>query len=112
MPGSRTTQTERRGIAVMGLGAMGASLAAITAIHVPTVVVARSPDHARRIRTNGICVEGALEAEARPDVVTAIDDLADIHPIDLVFIATKTTAIADACEAMRPQLQELPYMVS
>ena len=104
--------SELRRIAVIGSGAMGASLAALTAPHVPTVIVVRSPERDGRIRRAGIQVEGAITAFGRPDVVGSIEDLADIHPIDLVFVATKTTAIPSVCEAMRPHLRELPYLVS
>ncbi|MGH7804854.1 MAG: ketopantoate reductase family protein [Candidatus Binatia bacterium] len=97
---------------MIGSGAMGASLAAIVAPHVPTVIVVRNPERDGRIRRAGIQVEGALAAFGRPDVVGSIDDLADIHPIDLVFVATKTTAIPSVCEAMRPHRKELPCIVS
>ncbi|RMF84848.1 MAG: hypothetical protein D6739_05355, partial [Nitrospirae bacterium] len=99
-------------IAIIGAGGMGCSLAAITAPHVPTVLVVRRPERAERIRRGGIRVEGALEAEGRPEVVPHIDHLAAIHPIDLVFIATKTTAIPEVCRALRPHLRELPHLVS
>ncbi len=91
---------------------MGGSLAAITAPHVPTVLVVRNAARAERIRRHGIEVEGKLEAVGRPEVVESIDDLADIHPIDLVVIATKTTAIPAVCAAMAPHLRDLPYLVS
>jgi 2-dehydropantoate 2-reductase len=91
---------------------MGASLAALTASQLPTVIVARDPARARAIRAGGIELSGRLTGFGRPDVVDAIDALADIHPIDLVFIATKTTAIPAVCAAMRPHLAELPYLVS
>ncbi|MBW2396763.1 MAG: hypothetical protein JRG95_21140, partial [Deltaproteobacteria bacterium] len=48
----------------------------------------------------------------RPDVVASIDELAGVHPIDLVFIATKTTALRDVCSSLRPHLRELPFLVS
>ena len=104
--------TALRRIAVIGSGAMGASLAALVAEHVPTVIVVRNPERDGRIRRAGIQVEGALEAFGRPEVVGSIEELADIHPIDLVFVATKTTAIPAVCEAIRPHLRELPYLVS
>ncbi len=101
-----------RRIAVVGAGPMGASLAALTHAHVPTVLVARDETRASRIRAHGIDVVGALTAHGRPDVVTSIDALADIHPIDLVFIATKTTALPDVCRSLRPHVGDLPYVVS
>lgn len=101
-----------RRIAVVGAGAMGASLAAVVSPHVPTVIVARRSERARRIRDYGIQLRGKLEAEGRPEVAASIDELAHISPIDLVFIATKTTAIPEVCAAMRPHVADLPYVVS
>lgn len=91
---------------------MGTSLAALTSAHVPTVLVARNPKIADQVARHGIELDGALVAKGRPDVVGSVADLADIHPIDLVFIATKTTALPDVCRALRPHLAELPYLVS
>ena len=107
-----TSGLSLRRIAVIGAGPMGASLAAIASSRVPTVLVAREPSRAERIRAEGIELEGALSARGRPDVVASIDELADVHPIDLVFIATKTTALRDVCNALRPHLRELPCLVS
>ena len=99
-------------IAVIGAGAMGVSLAAITARHIPTVLVVRDSARMERIASAGVALVGALESEGRPKVVASIADLADISPIDLAFIATKTTAISAVCDEMRPHLDELPYLVS
>lgn len=101
-----------RRIAVIGAGPMGASLAALTSAHVPTVLVVRNPARAAQIRNYGIELSGEFEAVGRPQVADSIDALADIHPIDLVFIATKTTALAQVCDALRPYLGELPFLVS
>jgi len=101
-----------RRIAVIGAGAMGISLAAIIARSVPTVLVVRDPARRRRIESAGVALSGALESEGRPEVVASIADLADISPIDLAFIATKTTAISAVCDEMRPHLHELPFLVS
>ncbi len=91
---------------------MGTSLATITSSHVSTVLVVRDPLLADRIRTSGVQLGGELSAYGRPEVVASIDELAGIHPIDLVFIATKTTAIEEVCNAVRPHLSDLPYIVS
>ncbi len=101
-----------RRVAIIGAGAMGCSLAAVIAPHVDTVLVVRDPARAAAIRDHGIQLRGALHGEGRPTVVPAIRDLSDIHPIDLVFIATKTTAIAAVCDEMAPDLLSLPYIVS
>ena len=101
-----------RRVAVIGAGAMGCSLAALIAPHIDTVIVARNARRAARIEAGGIRLSGALQGAGRPSVARSIRDLGDIHPIDLVFIATKTTAIAAVCAEMAPYLLELPYLVS
>jgi len=101
-----------RGIAIVGAGPMGASLAALTSAHVPTFLVVRNRARARQIRSHGVQLEGSLSARGRPEVVDSIDELAGVSPVDLVFIATKTTAIPEVCKALRPHLAELPHLVS
>ena len=91
---------------------MGLSLAAITSARVPTVLVVRDPQRARRLRASGVALDGLLSARGCPDVVESIGELVDIYPIDLVFIATKTTAIPAVCKELRPHLRDLPYLVS
>ncbi len=106
------SELDLRRIAVIGAGPMGASLAALTSSRLPTVLVARDPLRAERIERFGIELEGGLSARGRPEVVGSIEALADIHPIDLVFIATKTTALGEVCRALRPHVGELPFLVS
>ena len=101
-----------RQIAIIGAGAMGCSLAAITSSHVKTVLVVRNDALRAQISQHGIVLSGELEAAGKPVVAGQIEDLAEIHPIDLVFIATKTTSIAEVCAAMAPHLSELPFLVS
>ena len=91
---------------------MGCSLAAITSSHVETVLVARNDARREQIAQHGIALNGELEASGRPIIAPHIDQLADIHPIDLVFIATKTTSSPEVCAAMAPHLSELPFLVS
>ena len=111
-PAREASTLALRRIAVIGAGPMGASLAALTSSRLPTVLVARNRLRAQRIRRFGIELGGALAARGRPEVVGSIEDLAEIHPIDLVFIATKTTALAEVCRALRPHVGELPFLVS
>ena len=106
------TDLELRRIAIIGAGAMGTSLAAITSSHVETVLVVRNDALRKQISQHGIELAGELQAAGKPIVVAQIDDLGEIHPIDLVFIATKTTSIAEVCAAMAPHLSELPFLVS
>ncbi len=111
-PGRASGGPPLRRVAIVGAGPMGASLAAILSSHLPTVLVVRNSARARRVRDHGISLRGGPDAHGRPAVVASVEDLAAIHPIDLVFIATKTTAIAGVCEAMRPHRRELPFVVS
>lgn len=101
-----------RRIAVIGAGPMGASLAALTSPHVPTTLVVRDSKRFAQIGSSGIELSGGLSGHGRPEVVPSIDALAALHPIDLVFIATKTTALSDVCDALRPHLDDLPFLVS
>lgn len=101
-----------RCIAVIGAGPMGASLAAITSGHVRTVLVDRQPARAARIRRAGLELGGALVARGHPEVVASVEALAELEPIDLVFIATKTTAIREVCDALRVHGAALPFVVS
>jgi 2-dehydropantoate 2-reductase len=101
-----------RRIAIIGAGPMGASLAAIASRHVETRLVCRDAGRAARIREGGVELVGALEAFGRPEVVASIEALPEPRSLDLVVIATKTTAIPEVCRALRPHRGELPYLVS
>ena len=91
---------------------MGVSLAAITSSHVPTTIVIRDSDRAKRIRQSGVRVSGELDGFGRPQVVDRIEKLSDFAPEDLLFIATKTTAIADVCRTLGSIFDEMPFVVS
>lgn len=101
-----------RRIAVVGAGPMGASLAAITAPHVPTVLVARDAARAERIGAAGIVLDGLLAGGGRPAVVRSIAELHDLTDLDLLVIATKTTALQAVCADLRRHLAGEPYVVS
>lgn len=93
--------------AVVGAGAMGSSLAAIVGRVAPVVMVVRNPRRAARIFERGVVVDGLLQARTRPLLVRDIEDLAALGDISAVFIATKTTAIAAVCAALKPVLPRL-----
>lgn len=94
-------------IGVIGAGAMGSSLAAITARIAPTVMVVRNPHRAAQIFDQGVVVSGMIEAHARPLIVKKIGDLMAIGDVGMVFIATKTTAIPSVCADLKPTLGAL-----
>ncbi len=101
-----------RTIAVIGAGPMGASLAAIVSPHVPTVLVVRDRARAARIRKFGIELDGLLRSRGHPRVVESIEALGDIGSVDLIFIATKTTALPEVCDSLRPHLGRQSFLVS
>jgi len=101
-----------RRIGIIGAGAMGVSLAALTSRHVATTIVVRNRERAGRIERFGARVTGQLDGFGRPTVVGSIEELADFGPDDLLFIATKTTAIADVCRTLASIFDEVPFVVS
>ena len=101
-----------RRIAVIGAGPMGASLAALTAPHVPTVLVARDESRARQIAAAGIALDGLLAGYGRPAVVRSIGSLATVPDIDLVVVATKTTALPEVCAELRRMLPARAFVAS
>jgi 2-dehydropantoate 2-reductase len=95
-----TDQAPRIGI--IGAGAMGSSLAAITSRFAPTVMVCRNPERAAQIFEHGVRCTGALEAKAEPIIVRNAAELEDVGGVKYLFIAVKTTAIKQVCEELAP----------
>jgi 2-dehydropantoate 2-reductase len=111
---TRSAAWEPRRIAIIGGGAMGTSLAAILGRIVPVVVIEKSPDRAAAIERTGAIATGMIEASSRPRVARSIAEIAS-SGADLIFVATKTTAIpAVAAELgpLLPRLRPRPYVVS
>lgn len=105
-------------VGVIGAGAMGLSLAAALGASGPVTLVCRDPVLADRIRRQGATVRGLGSAHADPDIVPSIARLADCGPVHAVFVATKTSAIAQVAGELRPVLHRLgpegatPFVVS
>lgn len=99
-----------RRIAIVGAGAMGCSLAGMLGALVPTVLVVRRPERAAQIAAAGIRVTGAVNVHSRVQVCSDIAQIDTIPTIDLAFIATKTTDVAEVCRAMAPHRSRLPYL--
>ena len=95
-------------IAIIGAGAMGLSLAAMLARTVPVSIVVRDRAKAEKIERDGVRVHGLMQANAHPSVVPSIAALAGVMPLAAIFVATKTTAIDDVAEQLRPVLDKLP----
>ncbi len=107
-----------RRAAVIGAGAMGCALAAVLSKSVPVVLVCRNPDRASQIFRHGLVVEGEIEASARPVIVPDMAGVLAAGGADVIFVATKTTAIDDVANDIVPVLPKLacegagPYVVS
>jgi len=91
-----------RRLAVVGIGAIGAVLAAALLRRDPdTVLVAPSEAKRQALAAEGIRVSGALDLAARPRHVRAnARELAEYAP-DVIFIATKTFHLATVLEDLK-----------
>ncbi len=103
---------------VIGAGPMGLCLSALLGQVAPVVMVVREIERAAWIRERGVRVVGLLQGCSGPKVVPGIARLVESAPLDVVFVATKTTAIDAVAEELRPVLTGLatddgpPYVVS
>lgn len=88
--------------AIVGAGAMGVSLAAMLGQTMPVVLVCRDPDRAAQVIRDGVRTTGIIEASARPIVVRSVNDLPTVGGVSAIFVATKTTAIAQVAADLRP----------
>ncbi len=94
--------TEQPRIGIIGAGAMGSSLAAITSRFAPTVMVCRNPERAAQIFEHGVRCTGALKAKAEPIIVRNAAELAGVGGVKYLFIAVKTTALRQVCQELAP----------
>lgn len=90
--------------AIIGAGAMGASLAAMLGRIVPVVLVDHNAERAAQVFRDGVRTEGLIEAAARPIVVRDLQDLPRVGGASALFVATKTNAIPEVAAALRPLL--------
>ncbi len=99
--------TEQPRIGIIGAGAMGSSLAAITSRFAPTAIVCREPERAAQIFEHGVRCTGALEATARPVIVRDAAELGEIGGVQYLFIAVKTTSLQEVCEELAPLREKI-----
>lgn len=118
MTSDPATPRPHAGAAIIGAGSVGAALAAVLEQTMPVVIVESDPDRAAGILRDGVRVRGLIERDAQPIVVRSADALTAIGGIDLVFVATKTTAIPAAAESLKPILKDFardpdgPFVIS
>ncbi|MEZ6212514.1 MAG: 2-dehydropantoate 2-reductase [Phycisphaerales bacterium] len=93
--------------AVIGAGSMGTLIAATLGRVIPVVMVCRNENRATQLFRWGASVEGLIAAHARPIVVRSIDEIPNAGGADLIFVATKTTAIPAVAKVLAPVLPSI-----
>lgn len=91
-------------ICIVGAGAIGSLCAAHLARVADVTVLTRRPEHAQALREHGLRVSGKAEFVSR---VHATTDEAELGRVDLVILATKSTALEEAVRALVGQPQEM-----
>jgi len=105
------TRSAVRRAAVIGAGAMGTIIAAVLGASVPVVLVSRNEVRAAQIFKWGARLEGLIEAESRPIIVSSVADIPNAGGASLLVVATKTSAIpalAPELKAMLPRITGKP----
>lgn len=90
--------------AVIGAGAMGTLIASVLGRSVPVVLVCRNQERAAQLFRWGARAEGLLDADSRPILVRSLGDVPAAGGASLVFVATKTSAIASVASELRAML--------
>ncbi len=82
--------TDIKRVCIVGAGAIGSLFVGHLGTIVETTVLVRREEHARDLNDNGMRITGKSDLTAQ---VTASTNPADLGDIDLVILATKTTAV-------------------
>lgn len=90
--------------AIIGAGAMGTLLAAILGQSMPVVLVCRNDERAHNIFRSGAAVTGRIDAVSRPILVKSLSEVPAAGGASVVFVATKTTAIAGVAHELKNML--------
>lgn len=93
--------------AVVGAGAMGTLLAAVIGSVMPVVLVCRDAARAANLFRHGARTRGEIERDARPIVVSHVSEIPAAGGASVVFVATKTTAIAQVAADLAPCLDAI-----
>jgi 2-dehydropantoate 2-reductase len=89
-------------IAVMGTGGVGGYFGGLLAHSGEDVSFIARGEHLRALQGTGLRVESRLHENFTVAPAHATGDPADVGPVDLVLLATKTYQIEDAARAARP----------
>ncbi len=88
-------------IAVMGAGGVGGYYGALLARSGQDVAFVARGEHLRAIRSGGLRVR-SVHGDFSIDAARAVEDPADIGPVDLIIFAVKTYDTAAAAASIRP----------
>ena len=100
-------------VAVIGIGATGAVLAAaLLRAHPETVLVDPRPGLKEALRGNGIRISGEIETRVPVQhIEERVEELGDYHP-DVIFVSTKTFHFPGVLEALKEVFQPGTAIVS
>jgi 2-dehydropantoate 2-reductase len=98
-------------ILVVGVGAIGAIVAARLDGHAQVVGLDTNEAHARRISEAGLAVEGGSRLRAHFPCVSAASELID-EPFDAIVLLVKSSATAAVLHALRRHLAHRPLLVT
>lgn len=100
-----------RRILVVGVGAIGAIVAAKLDDHAQVVGLDTNAAHAQRISESGLTLEGASRLRAHFPCVSDASELID-EPFDAIVLLVKSQATASALQALRRHLAHRPLLVT
>lgn len=95
-------------VCVVGAGAIGSLFAGHLGAVVETSVLVRRPQHAQTLNEQGLKVTGKSTLQAR---VLASTDPAELGDVDLVVLATKTTAIEASMATLQGHFPNAIFMM-
>jgi len=98
-------------IAIVGPGALGCLLAGLLKAKTKEEVwlIDRSPERARRIREDGIRIEGMSSASCAIDISA---NPKEAGPCDLVFICVKSYSTDDACKDIKDLISGTTFILT
>ena len=99
-------------IGVIGAGAIGSILSAHLIKAGREVILIESSPRGKEIRKNGLSITGITQIHEKPKAVLESVEKLESHPVKILFICTKTTALKDLLPALKQHLKQRTIIVS
>jgi 2-dehydropantoate 2-reductase len=98
-------------VAVVGPGALGILIAGFLKSRTKEEVwlIDNSPERAKRIREEGIRIEGMSSASCAIDISA---DTGEVGPCDLIFICVKSYSTDDACKDIKSLISDKTFILT